>query len=382
MFIPRGIQITWDGSVEYIELDVRNLKPIPSISGTLESSKESGKISWVTYNTKSSGVFLKDGTLVLSVIYEEYRNEHLNPEYVCFGRSEITIRKGATKGTCFWYDANDSSANGESKWSLFDGSQKSEEGLSEKYLPKLGGVYTRDQISEFVGGGDKQSYLPHSNGFVLCGCFDPKLNIRAPIEIDVGNAPNVIKYAELVVAQGLPIPVFLKRRTDQWEYAGRFKAVLFSRTEANLFPATKRRSDAIGVIYFEQEDFLSSDNIASDQGISIESALEGGKKLVQHLRRERSRSLVEAKKRVTRQQFGHLFCVTCGLSEQDLPSEIGEGCFEVHHNVPLAKSNTVVATKLDDLSVVCANCHRMLHRTRPLSSVTKFRNQMKPKVEA
>jgi hypothetical protein len=103
-----------------------------------------------------TGIISSDGTLVLSVVYEAKRNTHLNPEYVCFGRSEITIPNGASKGTCYWYDSEDSTANGQSKWSLFSGAPGNDGKKSKKTDPKLGHLYTRVQISELVGGGDGQ----------------------------------------------------------------------------------------------------------------------------------------------------------------------------------------------------------------------------------
>jgi ribosomal protein L44E len=246
----------------------------------------------------------------------------------------------------------------------------------------IGKIYTRDQIPGLVGGGDKQSYLPHSGGVVLCGCFDPNLNKSAPIEIDVGNAPQVIRYANLVVSQGTAIPVFLKLRKNEWQYAGRFKAVLYSTEASDLYPSKPRRKDAVGVLYFEEEEEPSGDDLAPDPSVSLDAAIEGGKRLVQHFRRERRRSLVDAKRRVFRQDHGSLHCEVCNLNELNLPIEIGEGCFEVHHKTPIAKAIAKVVTKLDDLALVCANCHRMIHRSDPILSISKLRERLKLGVEA
>ena len=40
--------------------------------------------------------------------------------------------------------------------------------------------------------------------------------------------------------------------------------------------------------------------------------------------------------------------------------EVGAGFAEVHHLRPLAEMDGPVETTLDDLAVVCANCHRMI----------------------
>lgn len=46
------------------------------------------------------------------------------------------------------------------------------------------------------------------------------------------------------------------------------------------------------------------------------------------------------------------------------PSRLGEGFIEVHHLSPLSTQDEPRKTTLDDLLVVCANCHRMIHRTK------------------
>ncbi len=56
------------------------------------------------------------------------------------------------------------------------------------------------------------------------------------------------------------------------------------------------------------------------------------------------------------------FCECCGLDTRSLDPKIGHRVLECHHNDPLAtrdrKSNE---TSLEDVTVVCANCHRLLH---------------------
>jgi len=42
--------------------------------------------------------------------------------------------------------------------------------------------------------------------------------------------------------------------------------------------------------------------------------------------------------------------------------ELGERFAHVHHNTPLATGEGPVQTSLDDLTVVCPNCHAMIHR--------------------
>ncbi len=85
----------------------------------------------------------------------------------------------------------------------------------------------------------------------------------------------------------------------------------------------------------------------------------------QHVLRERNRSAVAAKiDRVLRNE-GRLACEVCGFDFLEFYGELGRGFAECHHLVPLAEVAFHRNTRLDDLAIVCANCHRMLHRGRP-----------------
>jgi hypothetical protein len=92
-------------------------------------------------------------------------------------------------------------------------------------------------------------------------------------------------------------------------------------------------------------------------------ALEGRRRLSTHLRLERNRGLVRAFKTDRMQkQSGRLPCEVCGFDFLEVYGALGEGFAEAHHKRSLAESpvNGQV-TSLDDLAIVCANCHRMLH---------------------
>ena len=237
----------------------------------------------------------------------------------------------------------------------------------------IGKAYTRKQIHQAVGGGDLQSYLPHAKGDVLCGCFDPRLNSRAPVEIDLGTGKDVVRYAKRLLAQGTAVPVFLKQATDEWEYKGRFRAVKYGTSARDLHQSKKRRANAIAVLYLVAVDETENEGMTDDPSVTVQIAAEGGRALVEHLRRERSRQLAEAKRRAYRSEHGQLNCEACRLSESDLPATIGEGCFEVHHLAPLAGRRTSSPTRIADLALLCANCHRLIHRSHPMLTVSGLR---------
>lgn len=84
---------------------------------------------------------------------------------------------------------------------------------------------------------------------------------------------------------------------------------------------------------------------------------EGKRKLAQHYRAERDPKIIAEKKRQAL-QTGNLHCEVCTFSFQKV---FQQNFIECHHIFPIA-SNGIRETKLEDLALVCANCHRMLHK--------------------
>ena len=57
-------------------------------------------------------------------------------------------------------------------------------------------------------------------------------------------------------------------------------------------------------------------------------------------------------------------CEVCGFDFGDVYGQLGQGYIEVHHLYALSKRRgRKTKTTLNDVSVVCSNCHRMLHRS-------------------
>ena len=110
-----------------------------------------------------------------------------------------------------------------------------------------------------------------------------------------------------------------------------------------------------------------------------QSILEGNPRLVAHLRRERNSAIVKAKKDATLRATGKLCCEACGFDFKEVYREFGDGFCEVHHLQPLAKADRVVKTELGDLAIVCSNCHRIIHRTDPMLSISNLAKHLQRK---
>jgi 5-methylcytosine-specific restriction protein A len=81
-----------------------------------------------------------------------------------------------------------------------------------------------------------------------------------------------------------------------------------------------------------------------------------------HLARERNTTLVKKKKQQALKLHGKLECELCSFDFFQTYGEVGSGFIECHHRTPLHELTESTVTKLNDLMLVCANCHRMLHR--------------------
>ena len=90
------------------------------------------------------------------------------------------------------------------------------------------------------------------------------------------------------------------------------------------------------------------------------STVEGEQVLVTHVVRERDVGLVRRAKERFRTVHGRLFCEACAFDFQAKYGSLGEDFIEAHHVTPLTEGPR--HTSLDDLMMLCANCHRMVHR--------------------
>lgn len=57
-----------------------------------------------------------------------------------------------------------------------------------------------------------------------------------------------------------------------------------------------------------------------------------------------------------------LVCEVCAFAPPALDRRLRESFFEVHHVVPLSQFKGLTATRVRDLALLCAGCHRFLHK--------------------
>lgn len=100
---------------------------------------------------------------------------------------------------------------------------------------------------------------------------------------------------------------------------------------------------------------------------------EGKQRMRWHRDRERSQAVVNRAKSLRLKNDPLLRCDACGFSFVETYGDLGKEFVEAHHKVPLAKLEIGTKTKVEDLAMVCANCHRMLHRDDDTLSIEQLK---------
>lgn len=115
---------------------------------------------------------------------------------------------------------------------------------------------------------------------------------------------------------------------------------------------------------------VSDESPSLDVDIHTVAATEGRRRLVLHLQRERNQTVVRHKKR----QAVSLACEVCGFSfGRAYGSAASEYC-EVHHLLPFSEVEQTTRTRMEDLAILCANCHRVVHLHNPPYTLAQVRS--------
>jgi hypothetical protein len=121
------------------------------------------------------------------------------------------------------------------------------------YIFKEGKFYSRREIHEQLGG-ELEGYLPSSKGLIVCACFTPNLNPRAPEVILVGMGKKVMDRARTFADQVNPVPVFMKEGVNSWRFEGMYVCKGWATDVATIQREliNSGRENVSGVLYLQK----------------------------------------------------------------------------------------------------------------------------------
>lgn len=84
-----------------------------------------------------------------------------------------------------------------------------------------------------------------------------------------------------------------------------------------------------------------------------------------HKVRERNSQVISLAKEQFKKLQGRLFCQACGFDFEENYGQIGKDFIEGHHTIAVSNMAPDHKTKVEDIAMLCSNCHRMVHKKRP-----------------
>jgi predicted HNH restriction endonuclease len=97
-----------------------------------------------------------------------------------------------------------------------------------------------------------------------------------------------------------------------------------------------------------------------------------------HYYKERDRAFTaKTKKFYKSKNNGKLICESCGLDPVKMYGSEGERCIEGHHKIPIEELQPDSVTSIDDMAMVCASCHRIIHSRKPCLTIQEIKEIIK-----
>jgi hypothetical protein len=137
------------------------------------------------------------------------------------------------------------------------------------------------------------------------------------------------------------------------------------------------QGDRVSAVWDDAKDFKVIEPAKGMGGNDDEDEFpEGKESYKKHKSRERNSKVVKLAKLRRFQETGKLECEACGFDFVKVYGERGKGFIEAHHTIPFASVQGETRVRAKDLALVCSNCHRMLHRLRPLMKAEDLKRHL------
>ena len=123
-----------------------------------------------------------------------------------------------------------------------------------------------------------------------------------------------------------------------------------------------------GIKVSVRQDGENFGDVQADEGKEYP---EGKIAFVLHKKRERNPKLIKEAKELFIRKHGRLFCEVCNFDFKTVYGDRGHDFIEGHHKKLVSELKEGEKTKIEDIAMLCSNCHRMIHR-KELVTVEKL----------
>jgi len=155
--------------------------------------------------------------------------------------------------------------------------------------------------------------------------------------------------------------LFTEEHKTTGKYKGRWTAII----QDNRFLMHSNSQLAVDISDDYGNAHLGESEPSGSQLARDLEAIELENELFEGQRKARLSSYFERNPRIRKEAIrahGHV-CQICGFDCEAFYGTIGSGYIEVHHLIPVCTLDSKQPlSPITDMAVVCANCHRMLHR--------------------
>lgn len=134
--------------------------------------------------------------------------------------------------------------------------------------------------------------------------------------------------------------------------------------KSELFGQTNAGS-AIALVEAEAQPEVEAEEISGKEGRLLTRL---------HVYKERDRKFAkQVRDHYRHANGGVLRCEACGCEPAKLYGALGESSMEAHHKIPIEQLQPDSVTLVQDMAMVCASCHRVIHSKKPCLTIEEVR---------
>ena len=229
-------------------------------------------------------------------------------------------------------------------------------------------------------------------------CIHPDRYYPIPMKQFDQSLSHIFSYEEKKISKvGINYQIqsqkYLKRLEEDLSkypfddiYLEKFNLYFYDEKFEHLNIPIKKKIDKIDWVWICQDfnlfllvNILRIRNISknkpklTEDSIETISTIEGAERLRSHLQKERDSNFIKAVKSKAIAQNENLFCEVCGFSFYQFFGELGYGFIEGHHKKSIGLRTEASVTKEKDIALLCSNCHRMIHRKKPMLTIEQLK---------